>query len=69
MLFEAIAQLNQKYHKMPTGKTKKQAKPSYKRKQFKKQNDDTQQRKFASSNTRRRRQDIKNLIPGDNGGY
>lgn len=66
MLFEAIAQLNQKYNKMPVpvGKTKKLAKPNKQKGKL-----ILQQRKFASSNTRRRRQDIKKLIPGDTGGY
>ena len=57
MLFEAIAQLNQKYKKMPVGKTKKLVNytTSYKAKSPTK----AKQRKFAKSNTRRRRQAIK----------
>ena len=66
MLFEAIAQLNQKYTKIPTGKTKKVTKPMHKGKQLKGKK--TQQRKFAISNTRRRRQAIKKMLPAGNGG-
>lgn len=61
MLFEAIAQLNQKANKMPLSKTKKLNTTSNKQPNKYKGSLTHQQRKYAKTNTRRRRQVIKKL--------